>query len=77
MSEDGLAMWTIYDRPFDFPNMYVARKFVIGRGARPQATDHTIVGDDLEPIRAGFRRAGLTCLPRADADDPKIIEVWL
>jgi hypothetical protein len=79
MSEgaDELAMWTLYDRPTDFPDMYVARLFVIGPGGRPRATGRIVISDDIEGIRDGFRMAGLTRLPRQDDDDPKIVEVWL
>jgi hypothetical protein len=74
---DDLPMWTVYDHPRDFPDAFVARLWKVGRGGRPVATGQTVVSHDIEIIRGAFRDAGLTCLPRQEADDPKIVEVWL
>lgn len=64
-------IWTVYDRPLDFPHNFVARKFV---GIQP--TESTITGNSLEEVRAGLP-PGVVKLDRAPDDDPKIVEVWL
>jgi hypothetical protein len=73
---DTLYMWTVYERPSDFPNNFVARLFKIGRGAS-LPTDTVMISASLEKIREQMQLRGLTCLPRAPEDDPKIVEVWL
>lgn len=70
-----LPMWTIYEKPKDFPDSYVARMFEVAK--EPVATHHTIRSDQLEPLRAAFAQAGLVCMARSPEDDPKIVEVWL
>jgi hypothetical protein len=75
---DALILWTVYERPSDFPGMYVARRWLVGAGAaNPVATADVIVEEDVEPIRLRLRRAGLSRLPRMHGDDPCILEVWL
>jgi hypothetical protein len=76
MSNDNIDIWTVYDHPRDFPEKYVGRLHVIGRlGSEP--TDHVIVADTLEEIRAMMMAKGLFCLTRHPDDDPVIVEVWL
>lgn len=72
----ALNMWTVYDKPRDYPNLTVARRFVVNRrhGSQPTAD---IIGGGLEDIRRVFTQAGLTCLPRKKEDEPQIVEVWL
>lgn len=66
-----LDMWTVYDRPKDFPHGYVARRFVFDK-----PTDDLISGS-LESLRTAFMRAGFNCLTRAESDEPQIVETWL
>ena len=75
VSED-MFMWTIYDRPRDFPTLFVARKFRISaRGAFP--THEIITHLTLSDLRARMRARGLTCLERSPEDEPQIVEIWL
>jgi hypothetical protein len=77
MSEP-LRMWTVYDRPSDFPNSCVARLWQINRGdPEPQATGEIIVGHTVEAVRQQLARCGLTCLARSEGDDPCVVETWL
>jgi hypothetical protein len=71
-----LPIWTVYDHPSDYPNSYVARMFAIASN-KVQATDRVIVAAELEYLRKLLRETGLTCMARASADDPKIIECWV
>ena len=71
-SAPKLRLWTVYERPVDYPDLYVARLF---EGESP--TDQMLVCPDLEPIREELRQRGLTCLPRDDDDEPQIVESWI
>lgn len=71
-----LTMWTVYDHPRDFPNNYVARKFLVDAdGPRPQ--EQILVCPHVDKIRATLAADGFVCLPRLPDDDPTIIEVWV
>lgn len=70
-----LNIWTVYDRPKDFPHSYVARRFeVTADGAIPT---RDIVQGELSIIRKSFMECGLTCLTRNETDEPQIVESWL
>lgn len=64
--------WVIYDHPKDFPDYWVARRFV-----NDQPTEDTLLSDSLEEMRLWMRKRRLACFYRADEDDPVIVETWL
>lgn len=68
----ALEIWTVYDHPEDYPNCFVARKFL-----NDQPTDELIVGQNVEEIRQMFRNKGLQVVPRCPGDMPSILEIWL
>lgn len=70
-----LCIWTVYDRPRDYPTSFVARLSVV-HGPEPVMTRKVVTGPTLEAVR-GQLPAGLTCLPRNPQDDPVIVECWL
>ena len=70
MKEECIT-WTIYKHPLDYPNKYVARKFVLDK-----PTSEILVGGTLEEIRK-LLPLGLTCIDRHETDDPVIVETWL
>ena len=74
--ERTLAMWTVYDRPHDHPNTYVARCFYVDAGGT-KASPHAITSHELGDLRAMFVAMGLTRVPREQKDDPKIVETWM
>ena len=80
MYEEGqkgvLVMWTVYEKPSDYPDTCVARRHDVGKGGKPLATSHIITGS-LASLRTLFLSAGLTAIPRHQKDDPVIVEVWL
>ena len=79
MDRGALPMWTVYDKPTDYPTGYIARRYEVGGAGRRGvilATNDTIVGP-LEEIRNTFKLAGLTCLPRDEADERQIVECWV
>lgn len=66
------VLWTIYDKPTDYPGLYVARKFTL---AGPTAT--TMTSEDLDALRNALARMGLARIARSPEDDPVIIETWI
>jgi hypothetical protein len=75
--ETDLIMWTIYNRPLDMPDCYVARKWIIRRNSeQPIPTSALRAAGTLEEVRNMLPR-GLHRLDRFIEDDPKIVEVWL
>lgn len=69
-----LPIVTIYDRPSDHPDGFIARLFVAGNVEIP--TLITVTGS-LEDIQDKLMEVGLTKMNRATEDDPKIVEIWL
>jgi hypothetical protein len=72
---EPLDIWTIYFDTSDYPNAYVARRFVVN-AAGHAATNDMFVAATLDELRA-LLSPGLTRIPRFDNDDPVIVEVWL
>jgi hypothetical protein len=74
----AMSTWTIYDHPDDCPGLFVARRFESHKGnPEPVPTADALGSHELEPLRRCFDRAGLVVIPRYDADDPMIVEVWI
>ncbi|MGL5878081.1 MAG: hypothetical protein ACRC2V_09930 [Xenococcaceae cyanobacterium] len=65
-------LWTIYKHPKDYPDSYVARKFV---GETP--TDEVIVSKQLGTIQDELEALGLVKLASIPGDDPVIVETWM
>lgn len=75
MKRGVLPMWTIYEKPLDHPDGFLARRFESGKdGAAP--TEDTVTGQ-LDEIRDIFARAGLYKLSRNVEDEPQIVETWI
>ena len=75
ISQGLLSMWTVYDKPKDYPDATVARRFEI-EGGQERATDD-LLRASLEELRRVFDEAGLYRIMRAEDDEPHIVEVWL
>jgi hypothetical protein len=73
--EKPLQLWVVYDKPRDYPEDHVARRWEIRAGSTC-ATDETIVGP-LGAIRRRLADKGLHALKRDPTDDPVIVECWL
>lgn len=71
---DDLSIWTVYEQPTDYPDKFVARRWVTA--PLPCPTSDVLVADDLDSIRALLPR-GLTMLPRQTNDDQAIVESWI
>lgn len=77
MSEqDALAIWTVYAGPLDYPDHFVARKFLVGCHNQAIATNDMFVADTIEEVRA-LLPPGLTRMARTPSDDVRIVESWL
>jgi hypothetical protein len=72
---EALETWTIYDRPLDYPDGYVARRFLIRHGAA-LATHIAYYGPTLDSVREQIPQ-GLFCIARNPGDEPQIVETWL
>lgn len=70
-----LGMWTVARNPADFPDKFVARKWLIGRRDLTPTVDHH-VADTLDDVRAMLPH-GLHPVPRNPNDDPVIVESWI
>jgi hypothetical protein len=70
-----LTIWTIYDRPIDHPDGFIARRFEVG-GGNTVATPEILTGD-IEDLRQAFWKAGLMKRKRQDGDEPQIVESWV
>ncbi len=74
---DFLSMWLVYDHLPDYPNNYVARRWIVGKGEGEKPTGDMMICPDLEAIRSLLHSHGLVPLPRHPSDDPKIVESWI
>lgn len=73
---DPLVIWTIYERPRDYPEHIVARRWLVYDGL-VIPTRHVMVADELETLRDKLHDMGLLEIPRGARDDSVIVEVWL
>ncbi len=73
-----MTLYTIYDKPVDFPDYFVVRKFFIIRGSKePEPAEMPFAfADTLEDIRKKIP-PGLFCFPRDESDSPRIVETWM
>lgn len=63
---------TIYDKPADFPESFVARIYDLD-----QWTPYAMVKPTLKAIREGIPSHRFYRLDRMMGDDPNIVEVWV
>lgn len=74
-----LDMWVVYDKPTDFPDRAVARRFLVGMNEEPGPlpTSQVITAQEVDTIRQAMRRVGRIAIARDPSDDPNIVEIWL
>lgn len=70
MTEECIT-WTIYEHPKDYPDKFVARKFILDR-----PTKEILIAESLEEIRK-LVSVGKICFNRHETDDPVIVETWM
>lgn len=71
----ALSMWVIYDHPSDWPDFFVARRWLFASIAR--ATGEVLLCEGIDEMRRQLAGRGLARIERSEADDPTIREVWL
>jgi hypothetical protein len=76
-ADKPLVMWAVYERPKDYPDVFVARAWLITGAPEPVATGSLIISATLAGVRGQLARDGLVCLARNSEDDPAIVETWL
>ena len=69
-----LSIWTVYERPLDHPEQFVARRWVAT--PQPVPTDEVLFAHDLDDLRQKMP-SGLVRMPRQPGDDPVIVETWI
>jgi hypothetical protein len=69
-----LVMWTIYEKPKDYPNGFVVRRSVVSDRIKMDVVAQ--YSPTLLHARAAIPR-GLHRLPRFPDDDACVVEVWM
>ena len=71
----NLSLWTVYDRPADYPTSAVARHWIVD-AAGLAYTDGIIVAPSVDAVRA-LLPDDMVVIPRDEKDDPVIVETWI
>ncbi len=72
---EDLPMWTIYEKPRDYPNNFVVRKHIVRQG-ETFPTNTFMVTSTLKQARLCLP-PGLFNLGRQPEDEPQIVETWV
>jgi len=75
LDRGALSMWTIYDKPRDHPDGYIARRHEAANGVSGPTND--VLTGDLTLMREAMSRCGLVRMQRAPSDEPQIVETWM
>jgi hypothetical protein len=70
-----VELWTVYDRPRDFPAHCAVRKVLVEEEGLEPADWHLF--RSLNEARAALARRGLIAVPRDVRDDPALVETWV
>ncbi|CAN5475240.1 hypothetical protein BH11PSE11_BH11PSE11_21210 [soil metagenome] len=70
-TDDDLSMWVVYEDTPEFPNQYVARRYLL-----EVDTGDYVLGDTLNDVRAKLP-PGLMRIERSVHDVPQIRESWI
>jgi hypothetical protein len=71
-----MEMFVVYQRPRDFPNHFVMRRWTATAGKAEPDQDYFILGETLDQVRQSVPR-NCVRLERDPNDDPVIVEIWL
>jgi hypothetical protein len=74
--EECIAVWVIYDKPSDFPNSLVVRRWSLAVSGSLVAEDECVLASTLEEART-YIPPGLVRQDPTFQDDPVITEFWL
>lgn len=67
----AVTLWVVYDSPSDLPGRFVARKWL-----NETPTAELLQAKSLRELRERLP-SGMHRIPRATADDPRIVETWI
>ncbi len=70
-----LSLFTIYEKPRDYPDEWVVREWKIIKG-EAVPTKGCERAATLEEARRAIP-SGLVCIALSESDDPVIVETWL
>lgn len=74
-SKLAFPLVTIYEKPLDFPDAFVAR---VWDAKGPKPTNVMIKRDTLQEVREDIVAAGFKVkFTQAEGDDPHIVETWM
>jgi hypothetical protein len=76
MPDELLSIWTVYEKPTDYPDSFVARRFVVNADGHGP-TDEVIVSPSYERIADEMLNRGLINIGRQPEDDRVIKECWV
>lgn len=78
-----ISVVTIYEKPADYPDSFVARRHTVG-AAGTFATNDYQIAPTIEPLRAWakeqclkYNQSAGTNMGRSESDRPEVIENWL
>jgi hypothetical protein len=71
----NMNMWTIYNRPLDYPKNIVVRRFEMCKG-KVLITNDIQICNSLDEARSKIPYE-CVCFPRDITDEPPIVETWL
>jgi hypothetical protein len=72
----AMALWTIYERPTDYPSGYVLRANFAMKNGHSQPDIYAWYATSADALRE-ILPPGKICIGRNDRDDPVILEVWV
>jgi len=67
----NVELWVVYKHPKDYPDKFVARKWILDK-----PTSEVVIGNTIEEVRIAIPK-GLTRFLPDVTDDPVIVEIWL
>jgi hypothetical protein len=74
-TEGSLEMFTVFERPLDFPAHFVVRRSFVLAGGETKLDVVPRLASDLDNARQ-LIPPWLHCQPRHELDEPQIVEVW-
>lgn len=74
MTAAALIQYVIFEKPRDYPDHFVVRRFHIANG-EIQAELHCELATSLDEARSHVPR-GMCRIGRLENDDPQVVEVW-
>lgn len=77
VASNGTEMWTLYDKPKDFPKSLVARQWFIETNGPVAGRCIVAQPERIGLLRDVFARMGFVRMERSEDDDLKILETWI